>query len=395
MARSADPQIITIQEYKTLETDLLSGEQATYLRDRFRNYLKVERAWSGNAWLLTASHHVGTIVLDDLHIVIQPKVRVENLFYMLTYAYELPEFRQEETFLDVGEDIFEFIVTIFVQRVQQLIRQGLYRNYVVQEEQQAYLRGRLLMAEHLRQNVVYSGRFYQRTHEYTADLPENQILKYTLWLVAQLGYQDQSLSRQLRHTCTAFAEVTHTIVQAAECRRIQFNRFNQRYRTPINLASLLLRHLSLEGGRGHQRFGTYLFNMNEVFEKFVGRYLQECFRTDDTIEVVLQDHIWLDAERQEKGIPDIVVRHNGQTTCVADTKYKPFYGVPDPGDRNQMWVYSQRMKVREAVLIYPGEHLVPYHTTFEGIPLRATALPLIGTLEAFRTKCRHFAEQFA
>lgn len=385
---------LTLQEYKTLETTALSAAQALTLRDHFQNYLKIEPVWGANAWRLTASHYVGAIVLDDLHIVIQPKTQVENLFFMLTYAYDLPEFRAEETLLTLGEDIFEFIVTIFVNQLQRLIRQGLQRSYIEQNEQQPYLRGRLLLADHLRQQAVHQTRLPQRTNAYTADVLENQILKYTLWLLAQLNYQDSTLPNRLRHTYHAFAEVTHTVVNAAACRQVHITRLNQRYRTPLNLAALLLRHLSLEGGRGHERFGAYLFNMNEVFEKFVGHYLQTHFQHDPTREVVLQDHIWLDAERQEKGIPDIVLRHNGQPAYILDTKYKPFHSSPDPSDRNQMWIYAHRMRAREGILIYPVEQPLTYRATFDGIPLRAVALPLSGTLTQFKAACQHFANQF-
>lgn len=394
MTRLPAPIFIPLQEYQSIETDQLSTEQATYLRDHCQTYLTVERAWSGNGHRLTANHYVGVIVLGDRHIVIQPKTPVTNLFYMLTYAYDLPAFRTEETLLAVGDEIFEFIVTLFLHQVQRLIRQGLYRSYVTHEEDQPYLRGRLLLAEHLRQNVAHLGRFPQRTHDYTANVPENQILTATLGLLTQFGYQDPTLSARLRHTQRAFAEVTLLPVTAADCRQIHYTRLNQRYSTPINLAALLLRHLSLEGGRGQHRFSAYLFNMPEVFEKFVGCYLQEYFRGHPSRTVVLQDHLWLDAERQEKGIPDIVIRHNGQPHCVLDTKYKFFKGNPDPRDRDQMWVYSHRMQVKEGVLVYPVEQLASYQTTFAGIPLRATALPLIGSLAQFKAQCQNFAEQF-
>lgn len=385
---------ITLKEYKTIETDLLSPAHVTILRDYFKTYLTVQRAWVGNGYLLTASHHVGVIALDDLHIVIQPKTRVQNLFYMLTYAYDLAAFRNEETLLTVGEEIFEFIVTIFLRQIQYLIRQGLHHSYLEQDDHQPYLRGRLLLAEHLRQHSVDLGHLPQRTTDYTADVLENRILKYTLWLLTQLTYTDATLAPRLRHTYRAFAPVTHTSVTAAACRQIHVTRLNQRYRTPLNLAALLLRHLSLEGAPGHHRFGTYLFNMNELFERYVGHYLQTHFHDHPTLDVALQDHIWLDAEQQEKGIPDIIIRHAGRPTYVLDTKYKAFHGAPEPNDRNQLWIYAQRLKAKAAVLIYPADHLPPYATTFEGIPLRALPLPLTGDLATFKAHSHDFAEQF-
>lgn len=389
------PTTLFLKEYETIESATLSFAQANALRDHFQSYLQVARSWDGSQWRLTASHYVGTIVLDDLHIVIRPKCRVENLFFMLTYAYDLPEFRSEESLFEVGEDIFEFIVAIFLRQVQQLIRQGLHRNYFEAEQNQPYLRGRLLLADHLRQNMTHFGRFQQRTNEYSADVRENQILKATLWMLAQLGYRDTTLPRQLRHAYAAFADVSHNTLSARDCQQIHFTRLNQRYQPPIHLSALLLRHLSLESGQGNQRFGTYLFNMNELFERFVGRYLQEHFRPHPSLEVALQDHIWLDDERQEKGIPDIVLRRQGETLCVLDTKYKFFKGKPDSHDSYQMWAYTQRMQAKSGILIYPDPNTPAYQTTFAGIPLRTLALPLDGDLAHFRQRCQRFAEMIA
>jgi len=383
---------ITLREYQSCETDLLTAAQAMRLRKHFRPYLEIERAWSGNGWLLTAKHYVGVLVLDELQIVIQPKIHLTNLFYMLTYAYDLPAFRVEETLLDQSEDLFTFIVKIFAQQVQGLLRQGLYHHYQEQETVQPYLRGRLLLTPHLRQPRTHATHFAQRINEYTVDLRENQILKYTLWLLSQLGLWESPLAAHLHHLYRAFNPVTHTVCRAADCRQIHYTRLNQRYATPLNLAALLLRHLSLEGGQGRERFGSYLFNMNEVFERFVGRYLQAHFQPHPQLEVRLQDNLWLDTEQQERGIPDIVIQHQGVPICVLDTKYKAFNQKPDPRDRDQIWIYSQRLQVKAALLVYPDQPLTAYRTTFSGIPLTALALPLTGTLADFRRSCQHFAE---
>ena len=109
---------------------------------------------------------------------------------------------------------------------------------------------------------------------------------------------------------------------------------------------------------------------------------------------ILQYTLWLLAQLnyQDQTLPGR--QRHGQPTCVLDTKYKVFKGSPDPNDRNQMWIYSHRMRVQEGVLIYPAEDPIAYQITFEGIPLRATGLPLVSTLAHFKAACHRFAEQF-
>lgn len=217
---------------------------------------------------------MGLIALEDLRVIIQPKVSLRNLFFMLTYAYDLPDFRREAADLDLGDDLFEFIVLIFVRQVEQLVRRGIYRAYVTREENDPYLRGRLMLTEHLQQNAVHVQRFYERTVEFTADILENRILKYTLWLLSRMEFCQEHLRQQIRRAASAFAEVHLAPVAPADCDRVLYTRLNTAYRSRINLARLLIQHLSLEGRPGATQFASYLFDMNKVFELFVARFLE-------------------------------------------------------------------------------------------------------------------------
>ena len=83
--------------------------------------------------------------------------------------------------------------------------------------------------------------------------------------------------------------------------------------------------------------------MNKVFELFVARFLASHFAIHPSIQVEIQPDIWLDTDRQEKGIPDIVLRRDGCPFLVLDTKYKTFHSKPDEADRNQMVTYCHTL----------------------------------------------------
>ena len=160
MAANAEgPATIYLREYEKCQCNNLSVEQATALSERFARQLTMGWNWQLQTWELSAKQYVGIIVLDDLRIHIEPKVNLQNLFYMLTYAYDLADFRREAVALASSENIFEFIVVIFLRQVEQLVRRGIYRAYVTEEENQPYLRGRLLLADHLQRNALHMQRF--------------------------------------------------------------------------------------------------------------------------------------------------------------------------------------------------------------------------------------------
>jgi 5-methylcytosine-specific restriction enzyme subunit McrC len=98
--------------------------------------------------------------------------------------------------------------------------------------------------------------------------------------------------------------------------------------------------------KSSDRSFAFLFDMAEVFEKFVGKMYQ---KIDSTTKL------------QKKGVfgslhlkPDIVM-----SDIIIDTKYKM---VRDRGDlstqdKYQMFVYGVNFKIEETMLLYP-KHLV-------------------------------------
>lgn len=390
------PATLYLCEHETCQTDALSPLQAQALHTRFRRYLDIRPAWlRENAWDLSAKQYVGTIVLDDLRIIVEPKVDMRNLFYMLTFAYDLPNFRSELATAELGEDIFEFVVVIFLRQVKQLIQRGIYRTYVSLDENERYLRGRLMLAEHLQQNSVRVDRFSQRRSEFTADVMENRILKYTLLLLSRIDYRDPSLRLQLRRAGAALAETQFVSIKPSDCDQIVYTRLNAAYRSPINLAKLLIQNLSVEGNSGAIPFAAYLLDMNRVFELFIARYLDQHFAIDPVIQVDIQQDIWLDDAQKEIGKPDIVLRSQGRPFLILDTKYKSFHGQPDPADRNQMIVYCTTMALPRGILVYPDEQPVAYRSIFRGVTLSARSLSLAGSLPEFAQRCQHFATDLA
>ena len=394
------PTELWLVENGTLTTDALSAAQVARLRAEFGRAVVVRPSWQAGAVELAAHDLIGVIAFGGdaaggLRLHIQPKTPLANLFFMLTYAYELPDFRGAESPLATADDLFAFLVDIFVKRVDRLVRDGIARGYVESDDDPAFLRGRLRPMEHLRRSATRPGRFPQQLNEFTADLPENRILKFTLWRLARAGPGDDALRRRLRRTLSAFSEVSLAAVTPADCERVVYTRLNESYRTPVNLARLFLQHLSLEGHAGGTPFMSYLLPMAKVFEAFAGRYLRESYRGHPRLRVELQRPIALDEEARVAGRPDIVLYRNGQPWAILDTKYKLFDDAPNDTDRNQMYAYCGAMGVRRAVLVYADAAPVDYVVRLRGgagpVTLAAQSLALDGALAEFQARCADWA----
>ena len=387
-------QTVTLQEHGRVVTDVVSAENAHQLRTKFARQITITPAWERDgSYELTAQRHVGTIVLDGLRIVIRPKLPVENLFFMLSHAYDLPLFRNEQTTLTESDNLYRFVVEVFVQQVAKLARQGVRRDYIEREVSRPYLRGRLLVEKQMRQPVTAQHHFQQRTNDFSADILENQLLKRTLWLLARATSDDEPLRQRIRRALAAFDAVQLRAVTPADCDRVQFTRLNERYHRPIHLAQLLLQNLSIEAEVGTRPFAAFLLPMYQLFELYVARFLSWELASHPTLAVRIQPEIWLDSAENERGIPDIIITRNGEPTLVIDTKYKPFTGRMVESDRYQLYTYCSVMGVERGLLLYAGESAEPHTTQMRDVRLSAVSLALDGSAEQLAQRTRSIISQ--
>lgn len=395
-AETAGRRVIRLRENETLAGVDLPAWAADALRTIYKEeQLRIAPSWSGG-YDLAAGGHVGTISLHNpagppLDILIEPKVPITNLFLMLTYAHRIVNFGRELSPLATGDDIFDPVVDIFVRQVDDIIRRGIHRGYVDREESATYLRGRLLVARQVRRGPVVVN-FEQRVNEFTADLPENRILRAALDLLARARFRDPALRPRVRRALAGFDEATPDAVTAADCDRVVYTRLTERYRSPINLARLFLRYLSLEGSAGETPFVSFLVPMPRLFEQFVARLLGDYVAGRPRLRLEDQWRIWLDEERRLEGRPDLVLKRDGRALLVLDTKYKVYGEKPATADVNQMVTYCHTLGVSDAVLIYPGEgDGGDAYMMKAGVRLRTRPLSLAGTPAAFRARWGEFA----
>jgi 5-methylcytosine-specific restriction enzyme subunit McrC len=339
-------------------------------------------------YILKPRGYAGMIRLESCVLVIRPKVPVANLFWMLSHAHELADFQGLDAELVQAEDIFEFIVRIFAQKVFALAREGLTRGYVEQEENLTTVRGRIDMMQHLRKNCAIKSRISCRYVEHTEDIPENRILKLCCFLLLREPLQDQRTIMTLRSALGRFDNVKLASVSDSDIDSLFFSRLTERYAGCIALARILLARMSLEAGMGPVPVGSFLIDMDKLFERFVASILRGIVgRTNGQLEVQRGVHITVKGEFLKPiwGIPDLLIRQEGELPVVLDTKYK------DPGNEGwkiediyQMATHCQAAGSQHGILIYasPTEWQWSRRLINSQVTVSAISLPLASTRES-------------
>jgi 5-methylcytosine-specific restriction enzyme subunit McrC len=345
-----DPIVLSEYGWSSFQLDL---EDVDFLRGLKGKPIEVVPAFDQPEYLLNPGPHSGVVMLPSgRRVECRPKVPIRNFFYMLAVSFDLePSFLDEAATFQRIDEVFEFVIRYFAELVDRRIRDGLYRNYRETEDNLAVVRGRIGFDQDIRLNHILRHRTYCRFTEFTWDIPENQIIRQIVDLVRHWATKPDVRGELLR-VHRLLGEVTPTQHSARVIDGFTYHRLNDDYEPIHKLCRLFLEGSTLSEDEGIFEFRTFLFNMNELFERFVTAALRQ--RLPHGLQLIPQQVIHLDDDHHMRMRPDILIRERGMSILVADCKYKRLgeeeFKHPD---NYQMLAYCTALGLERGILIYP------------------------------------------
>lgn len=358
----------------------LAPEDVAHLLGIGGRWIAVRPAPAG-VLTLNPGSTVGVLRLPSgLQLELRPKVPLRNLLWMLSEVHDLP-FRTlpEQVALERFEQVIELVADAFARLVERRIDLGLYRDYIEEEDDLPAVRGRILVAQDIHRNAILRHRTWCRYTTYAWDIPENQVIRQVVHLLAGWGLS-RPLTGRLLALDGQMDAITHGRFTAADVDRFVYTRQSQDYRPIHRLCRLFLEGASLAEDRGAVPFDGFLLDMNALFERFVTRGLAE--RLPPPLRLSAQHATPLDVGQSVAMRPDIVLQRNGAVVLAGDCKYKALgAGEHRHHDLYQLLAYTTALDVPNGVLIYP-RHLVDIATAITvrntGHRLRETTIDLGG-----------------
>ena len=105
-------------------------------------------------------------------------IPVRNVYYLLCYAWDAIEAQSQ---IDVaaiaGNRVENLLGKVLQEGVAHLIRRGLDRGYVTEEQETRRLRGKLLLSETVGRMLLPRGRAACSVDEFNHDVPHNRVIK--------------------------------------------------------------------------------------------------------------------------------------------------------------------------------------------------------------------------
>lgn len=317
-------------------------------------------------------NYVGVIALEDLVIEILPKISLigevsedrKVLIFMLSKCRKLNV--RAEDFIGsniLNKTIIDIIGEIFYRELSREIQRGIYSEYVSVENSIGNIKGKLLITQNSKVNRFKRNKAYCAYDEFTEDNFFNGVLSKGLWYLLK-EVRDDRLKGRLRVLERAFEEVNERFIDKNELNRYRLNRRNERFKNSFELVKLILNGSMGDNSKGEDLGFTLLFEMNYLYEEYVGVILKEIMDEEEDVFVSTQEkskYLLYNEKRERNEIalkPDIVVYKEGVPKVIIDTKWKrgTWNGKENynQGDIYQMYAYVTRYKECEkCVLLYP------------------------------------------
>ncbi len=359
---------LSVGDFDPARLSVTQGQAAALSRLKELHGFEVFRYVGEN--MLSAQQYVGVVQLGGVTLEVLPKIEGideasvrKNLVAMLALALDVDISEGDVARVATQKHgILEVLIKLFCDKLFAQVHRGLVRRYEAREENLPVLRGKLGVMEQVRLNAANPERLYCRFDEFHEDNPLNQILKACIRLLLRVS-RELINQRKLAELLLIFEGVSDVPRQSLPWKQVTFDRLNTRYMASFKLAELFLKKTPPDVSGGKVQGFSLFFDMNALFEEYIGRLAIRIFRPEG-YRIVLQGPrqylVSNDLNGQDVFAmkPDVTALRVQSVVWIMDTKWKQLSLVDSKegvaqADMYQMYAYSNRYACPEVILLYP------------------------------------------
>ena len=382
---------IDLREYAESEPLHLAVPERDALQEALPSLSILPATGRSDAYRLRPQAVIGAFDLGDLSVAIRPKLDISRVVFLASYAMGAFNLRDEGFDFESAPTLVETLALALASSARRAFARGLLHGYRSEQEALPTVRGRIDMSEQLRRRFDIVVPVEVRYDEFTDDILANRLVKAAANLLGRMRLHDRRSREGLRWMGATLGNVTPVRFLPHEVPEVAFDRFNGHYREVVALSRLILRHQTLELGRGGTRASGFLIDMNKVFQGFVTRALRESLGASDRTfcsdDQLARRAITLD-QRGRIGLEPDLTWWDGRTCMfVGDAKYKriDIKSVPN-ADLYQILAYATALDLPGGLLVYAKGEADPevHDVRHVGKRLEVVAVDLAGSIENLR-----------
>lgn len=279
------------------------------------------------------------------------KIRIQNIYYMLAYAFQILQKQgYEDCSVEEFENTADLLSAILARGVSIQVKRGLGRTYIEQTESISSLRGKIEIPESIKQQTFIKKRLVCTYDEFSIDTYMNRILKSTMELLLRFDVA-KSRKKDLRNILLFFKDVGTIDVWKVDW-KFRFDKNNKSYQMLMSVCYLIVKGLLQREDNGTLKLLKFLDEqkMHRLYEKFILEYYKKHYpqlnASAARIEWATDDGI---IEMLPSMQSDIMLYH-GNNILIIDAKYYSYmtqvrYDVHKlhSGNLYQMFTYVKNM----------------------------------------------------
>lgn len=243
--------------------------------------------------------------------------------------------------------LLEIFISMFLCELEALVKKGIKSDYVALEENLNFLKGKLNINEQIKRNSVHKERFYVGYSEFLSDIKINRIIKTTLKFLYKKSNSSKN-QQKIRELLFIFDEVSECEDYKNFFAKFVINHQVKHYEQTLLWCKIFLLNNSFTPHKGNDLGFALLFDMNALFESYVGDFIKKKF--SGTILQHSEKHL-VEEPKSFKLRPDIFLKGK----FIADTKWKIIKSKDDisQADLYQLYAYGKKHECDKLYLIYP------------------------------------------
>lgn len=243
--------------------------------------------------------------------------------------------------------LLEIFISMFLSELEALVKRGIKSDYVALEENLNFLKGKLNINEQIKRNSIHKERFYVGYSEFLSDIKINRIIKTTLQFLYKKSNSSKN-QQKIRELLFIFDEVLECDDYKNFFAKLVINRQVKHYEQTLLWCKIFLLNNSFTPHKGDDLGFALLFDMNALFESYVGNFIKKSF--PGTILQHSEKHL-VEDPKSFKLRPDIFL----EGKFIADTKWKIISSSNDisQADLYQLYAYGKKHECDKLHLIYP------------------------------------------
>lgn len=356
---------LRLREWTPTTSVELTASQRDALRRQLRAVVE-PTVGVADCYDVTPGNVVGALLVDDVTLLVEPKLPISRLLFLLGYAANPHGWRDDAPILGEAPDLVTGVAGLFTALCERALYRGLLTGYHDVADDLVTVRGRIDLTEQLRSRPGLDLPLAVRYAEHDEDVLENRLLLAATLQLSRLPIRSTGIRRTLHRIVATLEPVTLTYFPPGAVPTVTWTRLNSHYRTAVEVARLLLQLRTPELRPGDVRAAGLTLDMALLFETFVRTALRDALQATSTA-FPSGKHcppLYLDAARHVRLRPDLSYWPAGRCVFVGDVKYKRDPGPGQQADLYQMLAYATATQLPRAMLVYadgppaPRAHVV-------------------------------------